>query len=71
MCTKHKRNLYVQNISLSKGVGWAGIKLFSNHMPTTRSLNFEIKVFKRILKQYLYLAAMVHKILHMFKILHY
>jgi hypothetical protein len=55
--TRRKHDLYVPNTNLTKyqkGAYYTGIKLFNNLPPTIKSLNYDIKVFKPALKDYLF-----------------
>jgi hypothetical protein len=55
--TRRKHDLYMPNTNLTKyqkGVYYTGIKLFNNLPPAIKSLNYDIKVFKPALKDYLF-----------------
>jgi hypothetical protein len=54
--TRRKYDLYIPNTNLTqyqKGAYYTGIKLFNNLPCTIKSLNYDIKVFKPTLRDYL------------------
>lgn len=54
--TRRKLDLHMPNVNLTKyqkGVYYTGIKLFNHLPPKIKSINYDIKIFRPALKDYL------------------